>query len=906
MVSARLTAKEAAARRREANEARLARLLDGFRDLDLDPVLISSDERFEQLTASVLCRASSCQAGPPGNEIVRARDPAPGARRRGRPERARRRRRAAVVKRREDRRPGQPTVRSRSRPQTAPAEVDRSYPATCNPHAASALFGDTVEARIDVVTSTATVDPDSVRVAAEFSPWETVGKPERTRRDAGRPRTCRRRTVSAACRAPAYPRARGRAARLRRRARYLCSNRRARERGAQVAACRLARAHRRTRGSPRRPSRIWTSSSTPWRADALTLPAVSYRVAPALLIGLLVLGGGLSSAGRRGARLSRAPESRARPSEPEAPNREPVPRSSRRSRCSRTPCGPTAPRTGRRALELVAEEVELGRDDDLARSARMLAWSEREPVVEETTGLAQRVRQNSSSRRAASTRRTAVRFWVALERTASTATTSRLSVRRCARGRASRGRPGSASQSSCSPPPSPRLAASTPASAGSYPGDATGVVVIDLSLASSNARTTLEVRTALRAADRGGRPVGLVVFSDVAYELLPPGTPRLGDAPAAAPACPRSSARRCNPWTQTFQRGTRDLRRARAREGDARARRGRQRGHPPRQRPRDGRRRRAAPRRGPCRRDRRSPIALRVYPLGPSSDARRIFGGLLEERLRRPSRPERMPSPWRARVTPARRGRSTDPRAGFSSPSSPFTSGSRGSAGATEAREGRASRRHLTRRAGLAGGALACFAVSVVLFLLAADVARWRDALSGQATSTIGSRLNRTRRGSPTPSLPSTAARALLGVQDDVELPARGARLCECTPGGAHRLRSRGRAPRNEAQARLRGNRRRRRRPVRRSRAAGLLGVLGLAGSCRRHRIGRPFSRPHSPISSSRSPSIPGTATRSSTSSSRSSAGADRPRGGGRRSEAVARRGRGHAGAGAGEPGSGY
>ena len=49
-VPARLTAKEAAARR-EANADRLARLLDGFRDLDLDAVLISSDERFEQLTA---------------------------------------------------------------------------------------------------------------------------------------------------------------------------------------------------------------------------------------------------------------------------------------------------------------------------------------------------------------------------------------------------------------------------------------------------------------------------------------------------------------------------------------------------------------------------------------------------------------------------------------------------------------------------------------------------------------------------------------------------------------------------------------------------------------------------------------------------------------------------------------
>ena len=35
----------------------------------------------------------------------------------------------------------------------------------------------------------------------------------------------------------------------------------------------------------------------------------------------------------------------------------------------------------------------------------------------------------------------------------------------------------------------------------------------------------------------------------------------------------------------------------------------------------------------------------------------------------------------------------------------------------------------LTKRAALIGGALACFGVAALLFLLAADVARWRDAM---------------------------------------------------------------------------------------------------------------------------------------------------------------------------------
>ena len=45
----------------------------------------------------------------------------------------------------------------------------------------------------------------------------------------------------------------------------------------------------------------------------------------------------------------------------------------------------------RRALELVAEVLDLGHPD-LARAARTLAWSEDDPLVEQTSGLATRVR----------------------------------------------------------------------------------------------------------------------------------------------------------------------------------------------------------------------------------------------------------------------------------------------------------------------------------------------------------------------------------------------------------------------------------------------------------------------------------------------------------------------------------
>ena len=48
-----------------------------------------------------------------------------------------------------------------------------------------ALFGDTVQAHVDVVVDTTRIDPDSIRVAADFVPWEIVEKPERRKTSAG-------------------------------------------------------------------------------------------------------------------------------------------------------------------------------------------------------------------------------------------------------------------------------------------------------------------------------------------------------------------------------------------------------------------------------------------------------------------------------------------------------------------------------------------------------------------------------------------------------------------------------------------------------------------------------------------------------------------------------------------------
>jgi hypothetical protein len=82
------------------------------------------------------------------------------------------------------------------------------------------------------------------------------------------------------------------------------------------------------------------------------------------------------------------------------------------------------------------------------------------------------------------------------------------------------------------------------------------VVVLDLSLSITD-QDYVKLRRTLRRIVAEEASIGLVIFSDVPYELLPPGTPaaelrpflRLLETPRVGPAQ--------NPWTQTFRAGTR-------------------------------------------------------------------------------------------------------------------------------------------------------------------------------------------------------------------------------------------------------------------------------------------------------------------------------------------------------------
>jgi VWA domain-containing protein len=88
------------------------------------------------------------------------------------------------------------------------------------------------------------------------------------------------------------------------------------------------------------------------------------------------------------------------------------------------------------------------------------------------------------------------------------------------------------------------------------PQDTVGVVVLDLSLSITD-DDYARIRRTLRRLVAEEASIGLVVFSDVPYELLPPGTPaaelrpflRLLVAPRLGPVQ--------NPWTLSFRAGTR-------------------------------------------------------------------------------------------------------------------------------------------------------------------------------------------------------------------------------------------------------------------------------------------------------------------------------------------------------------
>jgi hypothetical protein len=88
------------------------------------------------------------------------------------------------------------------------------------------------------------------------------------------------------------------------------------------------------------------------------------------------------------------------------------------------------------------------------------------------------------------------------------------------------------------------------------PKGTTSVVVIDLSKSIIDSEFQ-PIGATLRRLISTNTPTGLVVFSDVSYELLPPGTPAKALVPLLRFFTAGKSGYPTNPWQATFRAGTR-------------------------------------------------------------------------------------------------------------------------------------------------------------------------------------------------------------------------------------------------------------------------------------------------------------------------------------------------------------
>lgn len=256
------------------------------------------------------------------------------------------------------------------------------------------LFGDTIRVRVDVFLDRRKVDPDSVRVATEFVPWELSRAQQRVRRDAG-PNTYLGTTYTLHCTSsPCLPGNESSVLEFNpARVSYAPAGRAPGLRESLVVDWPPLLVYSRFAAAniegPTGPAAV-----APWRADLETFPAASFRIPPGVLIpvalvlaALLAVGGAVLAyiaLPRRASAPEPAPEPEPEPVVVLTPLEQALELLEDASRAD-------GAEDRRRALELVAEVLDLDHPE-LARAARTLAWSEDDPEVEQTSGLATRVR----------------------------------------------------------------------------------------------------------------------------------------------------------------------------------------------------------------------------------------------------------------------------------------------------------------------------------------------------------------------------------------------------------------------------------------------------------------------------------------------------------------------------------
>jgi hypothetical protein len=275
-------------------------------------------------------------------------------------------------------------------PDPSPAIQARAVLSPRNVH-----FGDTVRAQVDVTLDREKIDADSVRIATDFAPWAPISEPQRVRRE-GETTTHLRTTWTLRCLASAcLPPAQALPVTLEAATVTYDRLRPERTSGERLTAQwpRLV-SHTRLSPSDLEPTQAGSGRSpfeSPWRADMLSMPAISYRFDPeAARIPLYVTAGLFALLGLGLAYLGR-PRRRPAPvvEAPPAPVLTPLEQA---LALLEDPVAVNGATDRRRALELVAAELTWRGNDDLAHAARRLAWSRQVPAVDTTTPLAEQAR----------------------------------------------------------------------------------------------------------------------------------------------------------------------------------------------------------------------------------------------------------------------------------------------------------------------------------------------------------------------------------------------------------------------------------------------------------------------------------------------------------------------------------